>query len=277
MDTWWCAIDREPLGPLTIEQLRPLLNQRRIDRQTLVWREGMASWEELQNVAELAAALLAPPPLPTGRPSGSLDRPPHATIDTIRLEPPQTTSLDFLGVDPRRTPMRRFCARLIDLNIAAFVLGIVLFLPLSILSPEFASWLESSPNANALTFWLLPLTPLVDTAIRQIAGRTAGKAIFDIRIDDKLGRRLTWTAMLARNYRVYWFGLAACIPIVGFIAMGYQLRLLKTFGIAAYDIGRHSVTVMPVSRMRASLGVVTFLLLTASNLYFMISDIASRH
>lgn len=53
-------------GPVSFEQLRSLFAGRSINRDTLVWKQGMADWTALKEVEELKAFLggSTPPPLP---------------------------------------------------------------------------------------------------------------------------------------------------------------------------------------------------------------------
>lgn len=57
-DTQWYYADsqRQRHGPLPTAQLRELLAQGRMGADALVWREGMADWQPVHSVAELAAA-----------------------------------------------------------------------------------------------------------------------------------------------------------------------------------------------------------------------------
>lgn len=72
MTQWYYADDsRNSTGPLSAEELREHYRQRRLRRDSLVWRDGMAQWQPLDQVAaelELDAVTpdaSLPPPLPT--------------------------------------------------------------------------------------------------------------------------------------------------------------------------------------------------------------------
>ncbi len=53
-------------GPVTIEQLKALFANRTVNKDTLVWKQGMVNWASLKDVEELKAFLggNTPPPLP---------------------------------------------------------------------------------------------------------------------------------------------------------------------------------------------------------------------
>jgi len=53
-------------GPVTIEQLKSLFANRTINKESLVWKQGMSGWTALQEVEELKSFLggNTPPPLP---------------------------------------------------------------------------------------------------------------------------------------------------------------------------------------------------------------------
>ncbi|WP_010518814.1 SPFH domain-containing protein [Croceivirga radicis] len=53
-------------GPVTFDQLKTLFANRTINRESLVWKQGMSNWAQLQEVEELKSFLggNTPPPLP---------------------------------------------------------------------------------------------------------------------------------------------------------------------------------------------------------------------
>lgn len=76
MTQWYYADNtRKRIGPLTDDELREHYRQRRLHRDSLVWRDGMAQWQPLQHVAaELALDSITPdatlpPPLPAADPA----------------------------------------------------------------------------------------------------------------------------------------------------------------------------------------------------------------
>ena len=61
------AVNGQQAGPVTFDRLKELFASRTVNRDTLVWRQGMANWTTLKEVEELKVFLggSTPPPLPT--------------------------------------------------------------------------------------------------------------------------------------------------------------------------------------------------------------------
>ncbi len=64
---YFYAVNGAQQGPVSFEQLQALFAGRTINRDSLVWKQGMASWTALKEVEELKSFLggSTPPPLPT--------------------------------------------------------------------------------------------------------------------------------------------------------------------------------------------------------------------
>jgi len=70
---YFVAVDGQPSGPHNAAGLRQLIDRGQLNRDTLVWREGMPAWLAAGTVAELAPLLPAiPPPLPVAQVSSPL-------------------------------------------------------------------------------------------------------------------------------------------------------------------------------------------------------------
>lgn len=63
---YFYAVNGSQQGPVSIEQLKALFANRTINKDSLVWKQGMANWAALQEVEELKSFLggNTPPPLP---------------------------------------------------------------------------------------------------------------------------------------------------------------------------------------------------------------------
>ncbi|MBD0779438.1 SPFH domain-containing protein [Maribacter sp. ANRC-HE7] len=61
------AVNGQQGGPVTFDKLKELFASRTINRDTLIWKQGMADWVALKDVEELKVFLggNTPPPLPT--------------------------------------------------------------------------------------------------------------------------------------------------------------------------------------------------------------------
>ena len=64
---YFYAVNQQQLGPVVIDSLKALFANRTINKETLVWKQGMNNWTSLKDVPELQAFLggNTPPPLPT--------------------------------------------------------------------------------------------------------------------------------------------------------------------------------------------------------------------
>ncbi|MGB5668570.1 MAG: SPFH domain-containing protein [Maribacter sp.] len=60
------AVNGQQMGPVTFDRLKELFANRTINRDSLVWKQGMANWATLKDVEELKVFLggNTPPPLP---------------------------------------------------------------------------------------------------------------------------------------------------------------------------------------------------------------------
>lgn len=69
--SWFVSISGQQTGPYLGEQLRDLITQGRVHRDTMVWSEGMPNWCKAADVPGLIPSSLLPPPMPkVTRPDG---------------------------------------------------------------------------------------------------------------------------------------------------------------------------------------------------------------
>lgn len=61
---WWYSKDGQRLGPVPLTVLHDLAASGDLQRDTLVWCEGMGDWLEVQYVKDLEHLFAGPPPLP---------------------------------------------------------------------------------------------------------------------------------------------------------------------------------------------------------------------
>ena len=63
---YYFAANGKQSGPVNMEQLKALFANRIVNKDSLVWKQGMAGWAALKDVEELKAFLggNTPPPLP---------------------------------------------------------------------------------------------------------------------------------------------------------------------------------------------------------------------
>ena len=65
---YYVAVNGQQSGPYGVQQLQQFAAQGLFTAQSLVWKQGMAGWEQACNVAELAQLFMVatPPPMPGG-------------------------------------------------------------------------------------------------------------------------------------------------------------------------------------------------------------------
>jgi membrane protease subunit (stomatin/prohibitin family) len=67
--SYFVGLDGKQAGPFDLPTLQTMANSGQLKRETLVWRQGMASWSKAGDVGELGSLFAsAPPPLP-GQPA----------------------------------------------------------------------------------------------------------------------------------------------------------------------------------------------------------------
>lgn len=62
---FYVVLDGKSVGPLATSELSRLIAERRVTKETYVWKPGMSDWQLAENVPEvLKLVALAPPPVP---------------------------------------------------------------------------------------------------------------------------------------------------------------------------------------------------------------------
>jgi membrane protease subunit (stomatin/prohibitin family) len=64
-EQWYAGIQGKQVGPLSVEQLQQLIQQGTVQKETLLWKQGMEKWTAAKDIPEAASMFGAvPPPLP---------------------------------------------------------------------------------------------------------------------------------------------------------------------------------------------------------------------
>jgi Protein of unknown function (DUF2569)/GYF domain 2 len=71
-DLWYYAEGESSRGPLSINELIPLLVRISDPRRIMIWRHGFDDWKPVEEVHEVAQQVFRPPPLKPGSPPISL-------------------------------------------------------------------------------------------------------------------------------------------------------------------------------------------------------------
>lgn len=62
---YYAVIDGKQKGPYSITELSRLIAEKKIVKETYIWKPGMKQWDLAQNISEiLSLVALTPPPLP---------------------------------------------------------------------------------------------------------------------------------------------------------------------------------------------------------------------
>jgi hypothetical protein len=59
------AINNEAKGPFEMSEIEQFVKEKKVDKNTLAWSEGMSGWKKMSEIDELKELFsLVPPPLP---------------------------------------------------------------------------------------------------------------------------------------------------------------------------------------------------------------------
>jgi hypothetical protein len=90
---WYYVGQYGELGPLTLDQMKDLIQDKVIAADTFVWRTGMTDWVQASTVSELrsriSAGMTTPPPPPP--PMGSRQSPQQPAPSPYQSLPPQSS------------------------------------------------------------------------------------------------------------------------------------------------------------------------------------------
>ena len=63
---YYAVIDNKQSGPYSLTELSRLISEKKIVKETYIWKPGMARWELAENVNEvLQLVAITPPPIPS--------------------------------------------------------------------------------------------------------------------------------------------------------------------------------------------------------------------
>jgi len=64
---YYAVLDGRQAGPFSDSEMMRLISERRIIKNTYLWRAGMTKWEVAENIPDfLRLVALTPPPIPSG-------------------------------------------------------------------------------------------------------------------------------------------------------------------------------------------------------------------
>ncbi len=279
-DDWYYMYEGHMVGPCTTELLQASVSSGLLAGNTQIWAPGMKEWTTVGQVMEVpdaampppfsaeagtgvaaamapaAAAVAGDPMAPTAEEPVFGEEPPAeepALAASAGPEPlpnpyppfgdPGPDNFDASLVAGEPHPWLRWFARIVDMTITAFILGIVV----GILAPN-STIFNSSLGTSVLVLlvWMV-VEPFVLTHFEN----TPGKALLNIRLKTTDGRSLKLDQAFQRSARVWFFGMGAGLPIVSLFTLVTSYNKLKKEGITSWDkVGDFSVTHGPIGMGR---------------------------
>ena len=203
------------MGPASMADIRTLLLEDRLTGENLIWADGMMEWTPLANISDFDNIARAVPPAL-----------------------PQRSASDQLISLPESGSWRRFFARTIDLSIFYII---IIFTTAIVSDYLFGITPQTLVVRCAIGVFLTAVVLILDAAIFGVFGTTIGKFLLAVNVITVDGRQPTAAQYLKRQVGVYWYGHAAGFPILGYFAMIYQFRRLKSGKKTSYDDGKFHV------------------------------------
>ncbi len=270
MTTWWYEEAGDRIGPIDVEELRALVVNGRLSRETLVWRPGMETWRPLSGIKALRALWLpllpstvagnVPTPEPARAPAASEPLAPSA-LNSGTDSTPANAEVHAAKAVRSRTwvaagKWQRLLARTFDVSWECALVGCALSALAGHLSVVFglataSDIVELSQQPGNLVLFGLacfPLTLAFDAGIYKVFGNTPGKALLGLRVIYLNGKPLDFLAYAQRNFRLWFSGYALGIPFICLLTMVWQASRLDRGKPASYDVAAwHRVKARPVS------------------------------
>ena len=245
MIVWYYAAGKDQKGPVDDDEIRGLIKSGQINRETLVWHEGMDAWQRAADHPDLSKIFSTPPPVPVASPP---------KLPPPIFNPPVVKQ----GVEIASRPWPRFWARFIDNLIFVPLFGFGIGLWAVLYAPDIYLQIVTM-NGVLFGVLLLPLVALFLALCMIVAGTTPGKAIVGVHVPVGQGRsRIKF--YLLREFKVWAAGLGLGIPFVALFTQVRQYRLLAAGKAASYDEGNPEIIANPSkARLAASIVVVAAL------------------
>lgn len=218
-----------------------------------------------------ATPVSAPAPAPTPTPAAKPQ--------------PQPQAQAFVGEELLRPhPWHRYFARYIDSLWASIVAAVPAMLGYAILDAMLSSVPDLKPVAAIMAFfgWIL-VYMCIEPLMLMAFGTTMGKALYNIRLRQLNGTRLTPGQSISRTWWVFVYGggILAFIPLATIIVMVIDYMNLQKEGVTPWDRGKYRYEHHPMTGARWA-GVVASILIGGSlpgifmTIIIMIAGMSSR-
>ncbi len=279
--SWFYADEaRQQHGPVMADALQALLAQGQIHRDTLVWREGMSSWQPLGEVAELLP-VTTPSVLPSsGIGDVAQSTPTMVAVQTNSHQPeplPGQTAWMAQGqagaVEIDRSDIvyagfwRRFAAYWLDSMVLGMLSYIIILPAAMILGFSMESAASGEPSTGLVLGIMLP-TYLLVFLLQALyfawmhsrpAQASLGKMAIGIKVCDENGERISFGRGFARFFAL----ILAALPFnIGLIIAGFtdKKRGLHDMMCKTLVVDKWAYTTMPHMQKRKLDGVTIALL-----------------
>jgi uncharacterized RDD family membrane protein YckC len=188
---WFYAKDGQPAGPVDENEFDRLIAAGEVNNTTLVWRSGLPDWRPY---AELRPPI-APPPLPV------VDDPVAVTGEPETAAPPASTGKRVTdGVPLYAGFWIRVAASLFDGLILTPVFT-VLYIGFLVAFPDFLKGYPEGAHVGALfEIVALSIAAAYQTLFVGRFAATPGKMIFNLRVIQSDGGRISYARALARYF-----------------------------------------------------------------------------
>lgn len=206
MKQWFYVESGGQKGPVNEQELKQLLETRRIAPNTLVWCEGMPDWLSAETIGELAPSPYAPP----------------ASVDD-----PRVNWSGYEPSGPQSRPWVRYWARTFDTLLFAIFAGFVLefTFPQALEAPDLLFGIVTSA-----------VYTLVEPLWFVVWGTTPMKALLKVRVRNTDGSRLSYARALRRTASVWLRGEGLGVPVVSLITHLTSYSRLNNYGATSWDV-----------------------------------------
>ncbi|MBC7981196.1 MAG: RDD family protein [Armatimonadetes bacterium] len=234
----WLIRNGEKSGPYPDYEIRSRIEHEELESDAKVWHDGLTEWTEIGKLDlfrdEFGKKSEAPQPPPL--PKAVVERGASAVVEA----------------KPKRYLARRFWARWLDLTTYAAVWWLAMYLA----GRDIGAAIQ---NPWMLLPMYLPWFALESWAIHRF-GRTFGKWLMGLRVENDDGSMLSLKAAVWRSVRVMVTGIGFGWGLLSLLCQGMSWFTTKRIGKPIWDyLGKHKVTAEPASPFKIGAMVMLFI------------------
>lgn len=238
-ETVWYYVDRQEQrqGPMAAQVIRDAYRRGQLDDETLVWRDGLAQWQPIRQVAsELGVIDLPAMPLPPAPPDGTSPyAPPSTVVSQASNYVASRGDVVYAGF------WRRWAAWVVDSILVGMANYAVLMIVAVVFGLGFGAFASPSNSgdfgvAQVATLIAIYVSGPTLSALYYVfqesseAQATLGKRLFGIKVTDADGHRLSRKHALGR-----WFSHLLCYvtAYIGYLVVAFTDRKQGLHDMAA--------------------------------------------